>query len=155
MSAPKRIQLRRTKGWHKPEEAVVVSRPSKWGNPYRLGDRMSGLACYPGAITGAEWEWEDRISAAGMTHDFFHSGGRVTRCTIAYLTPAQAVTLYREALTGETEHIRDPRWARVGPREKPVTLDDVRRELAGHDLACWCHLDQPCHADVLIELANR
>jgi Domain of unknown function (DUF4326) len=28
-------------------------------------------------------------------------------------------------------------------------------ELAGHDLACWCPLDRPCHADVLLELANR
>jgi hypothetical protein len=27
-------------------------------------------------------------------------------------------------------------------------------ELAGRDLACWCALDQPCHADVLLELAN-
>lgn len=26
--------------------------------------------------------------------------------------------------------------------------------LRGHDLACWCALDQPCHADVLLELAN-
>ena len=28
-------------------------------------------------------------------------------------------------------------------------------ELRGHDLACWCPLDGPCHADVLLELANR
>jgi hypothetical protein len=27
--------------------------------------------------------------------------------------------------------------------------------LVGRDLACWCPLDQPCHADVLLELANR
>ena len=27
-------------------------------------------------------------------------------------------------------------------------------ELRGKDLACWCPLDQPCHADVLLELAN-
>lgn len=27
-------------------------------------------------------------------------------------------------------------------------------ELRGKDLACWCDLDQPCHADVLLELAN-
>lgn len=27
--------------------------------------------------------------------------------------------------------------------------------LAGHDLACWCPLDQPCHADVLLDLANQ
>ena len=28
-------------------------------------------------------------------------------------------------------------------------------ELRGKNLACWCPLDQPCHADVLLELANR
>jgi hypothetical protein len=26
--------------------------------------------------------------------------------------------------------------------------------LRGHDLACWCPLDQPCHADVLLELCR-
>jgi hypothetical protein len=26
--------------------------------------------------------------------------------------------------------------------------------LRGRDLAWWCRLDQPCHADVLLELAN-
>jgi len=35
-----------------------------------------------------------------------------------------------------------------------VSVEDVRRELAGRDLACWCPLDGPCHADVLIEIAN-
>ena len=34
MTTPRRIQLRRTKGWRKPPGAVVVARPSKWGNPY-------------------------------------------------------------------------------------------------------------------------
>lgn len=34
---PERIQLRRTKGWRKPEGVVVVSRPTKWGNPYKVG----------------------------------------------------------------------------------------------------------------------
>jgi hypothetical protein len=27
-------------------------------------------------------------------------------------------------------------------------------ELRGHDLACWCRLDHPCHGDVLLELAR-
>jgi hypothetical protein len=27
--------------------------------------------------------------------------------------------------------------------------------LCGHDLACWCSLDNPCHADVLLLLANE
>lgn len=28
------------------------------------------------------------------------------------------------------------------------------QELRGKNLACFCPLDQPCHADVLLELAN-
>jgi hypothetical protein len=31
---------------------------------------------------------------------------------------------------------------------------ELRAELRGKSLACWCPLDQPCHADVLLELAN-
>lgn len=27
--------------------------------------------------------------------------------------------------------------------------------LRGKNLACWCRLDAPCHADVLLELANQ
>lgn len=30
----------------------------------------------------------------------------------------------------------------------------VQRELRGKNLACWCPLDQPCHADVLLKIAN-
>ena len=33
-------------------------------------------------------------------------------------------------------------------------LDAIRTHLRGRDLACWCPLDAPCHADVLLELAN-
>jgi hypothetical protein len=33
-------------------------------------------------------------------------------------------------------------------------IEEQLRPLRGHDLACWCPLDQPCHADVLLELAN-
>jgi len=36
----------------------------------------------------------------------------------------------------------------------PYKLDDVRRELRGKHLSCWCPLDKPCHADVLLEVAN-
>ena len=32
--------------------------------------------------------------------------------------------------------------------------DHIRECLRGKDLACWCPLDQPCHADVLLEIAN-
>lgn len=29
------------------------------------------------------------------------------------------------------------------------------KELRGKDLVCWCALDAPCHADVLLRLANE
>ena len=34
-------------------------------------------------------------------------------------------------------------------------LADYLVWLDGHDLACWCALDMPCHADVWLELANK
>jgi len=35
---PKRIQRRRTKGWRMPEGAVYVGRPTKWRNPFVVGE---------------------------------------------------------------------------------------------------------------------
>jgi hypothetical protein len=43
MTAPKRVQLRRTKGWRKPEGAIV-RRPTKWGNPYDVDEYGHELA---------------------------------------------------------------------------------------------------------------
>ena len=39
-------------------------------------------------------------------------------------------------------------------RGDPARVADVRAELRGVDLACWCPLDEPCHADVLLRVAN-
>jgi hypothetical protein len=32
---------------------------------------------------------------------------------------------------------------------------DMVGQLRGKNLACWCKLGDPCHADVLLELANE
>ena len=45
------------------------------------------------------------------------------------------------------------RW--IKDEEQDELLSDIRQELKGKDLACWCSLDQPCHADVLLTLANE
>jgi hypothetical protein len=42
---PQRIQLRRTKGWRLPANAVIVSRPTKWGNPFRMGVQGTREEC--------------------------------------------------------------------------------------------------------------
>ena len=59
------------------------------------------------------------------------------------ISPAMAVALYR--IWATHAHINDVPFT-------PYRL--VRDKLRGKDLACWCPLDQPCHADVLLELAN-
>lgn len=38
--------------------------------------------------------------------------------------------------------------------DRQAVLDALPR-LRGKDLMCWCKLDAPCHADVLLELANQ
>lgn len=111
---PKRIQLRRTKGWRKPEGAVVVARPTKWGNPYLI------VADDSGERVG--W-W---VSGPGHPPEF-----------AATLTDARQI-----AVDAFADHAIDQPW----------WLD--LHELRGKDLACWCPLDQPCHADVLLDLAN-
>lgn len=41
MTEPKRVQRKRVKGWKMPENTVYVGRPTKWGNPFRIGFEAS------------------------------------------------------------------------------------------------------------------
>jgi hypothetical protein len=38
---------------------------------------------------------------------------------------------------------------------QPPKVEDIKKALKGKNLACWCKEGTPCHADVLIELANN
>jgi hypothetical protein len=61
------------------------------------------------------------------------------RRTLGIIGPAEAVEGYlRRLVTGQIR----------------CSEADVIWHLRGKNLACWCALDQPCHADVLLELAN-
>lgn len=44
-------------------------------------------------------------------------------------------------------------WVSATPEGNAIAKR-ARQELRGKNLACWCPLDGPCHADVLIEVAN-
>jgi hypothetical protein len=147
MTAPVRVHRRRTKGWRMPAGAVYVGRPTQWGNPFVYRTRQA-LARVP-ALDGSPWEFEGRISADGMRHDYFHADGHVTRHEIRYMTRAETVELYRQVLTAPTPQLHlydlDRRW---------IDAAKARLLLAGQDLACWCPLDVPCHADVLLAVAN-
>lgn len=56
-------------------------------------------------------------------------------------------------LTGEPMDAEEVTW-RYRQYSSPMSVYDIRAELQGRDLVCWCPLDRPCHADVLLELAN-
>ncbi|MGZ4562996.1 MAG: DUF4326 domain-containing protein [Mycobacterium sp.] len=63
---------------------------------------------------------------------------------------------------------RNRRWGNPFPvinGDRATAVEQYRRwlptsglnpaELRGRDLCCWCPLDEPCHADVLLEWANQ
>lgn len=129
MIAPSRIQLSRAKGWRMPEDTVKVDRATKWGNPWRTWRD-------PYAKGGARW----MVSRGG---EHYQVGEPNTR----YAAAALAVQLYREDLLRAGSHhhrLVDP----------VATRTDVMKALRGKHLACWCKLGTPCHADVLLEIAN-
>lgn len=113
---PKRVQMSRQHPWRADNpDAVIVARPSKWGNPYRFDDLI-------------------------INDDNPYSKDRDGGAPALYVDADLAVALYRRMITSAGH----ARWLLLD-------LD----ELTGKDLACWCALDQPCHADVLLELANK
>lgn len=62
------------------------------------------------------------------------------------LTPAQAVRRYEQWLTTT---VSQP----VHGVARALILNNLP-QLRGKDLGCWCPVDAPCHADVLLRLAN-
>lgn len=36
-----------------------------------------------------------------------------------------------------------------------ILLDFMKAELRGKNLMCWCSLDKPCHADILLKEVNK
>lgn len=59
---------------------------------------------------------------------------------------AEAVARYGRWVRGEFD-------AAMG-HGAPPSRQAIRDALGGHNLACWCAPGTPCHADVLIALAN-
>jgi hypothetical protein len=87
---PRRITLSRKKGAKLPPNTVVVARPSRFGNPYRVGIDGDAKTC---------------------------------------------VELYEYNVTDGL-------------------IGDAQSQLTGKNLACWCKQGAPCHADVLLRIAN-
>lgn len=87
------------------------------------------------------------------------------RRTKGWRLPPGTVNVARPSIWGNPYRIGDPVDGRRLVRDRAdavalfrdrFTAPDGHRyeELRGRDLACWCPLDGPCHADVLLDCAN-
>ena len=123
---PKRIQRKRTKGWRMPDGAVYVGR------------------------TAGAWAQFKPFANPFRIGGLFKIG-----------TPGQTGFSWLEAMPG----YEDQTFTKVESAEQAVEMfREYRRRypysaeevepIKGRDLACWCALDSPCHADVLLEIAN-
>lgn len=115
-----------------PPNTVYVGRPTVFGNistctlPHNCALRP--CACCDDATDGRNW-----------------------CCVLAFREYVVSGIEKRPAATGLFRYALD---AMDGYRTRN---EIVRRlpDLRGKNLACWCALDRPCHADVLLDLANR
>ena len=113
--APKRVQMSRKHPWRAEHpDAVIVARPSRWGNPYEVVKQFG--------------EWGVRPPGHPLIEPMTAS---LTKAEAA----RHAVAFYRSSAV----------WR----------ADEIRAALAGRDLACWCKPGDPCHGDVLLEIANE
>lgn len=132
---PERLQLSRRRGYRKPAGCVLVARPSKWGNPF-------GIDCW-------EWRMCGEPHWACVVRDTHRV---VSRHDTRADAVAKAVAMFRRLMTLDGRPLaRFVRKWYLDPPPAPADLAGLR----GKDLACWCPAGRPCHADVLIEIANR
>jgi hypothetical protein len=130
---PDRITLSRAKGWRMPENTVKASRPSLYGNPWQAPAYLhvaNARYLVPGTMTVGETIEQHRhwlvVGAIGID---------------AMRFPDNLTPFGRVALKDELAVLRAKVLANLP-------------HLRGKNLACWCKPGQPCHADVLLEIAN-
>lgn len=128
---PQRIQLRRTAGWRLPADTVKVARPTRYGNPFRSSE------AHP----------------HGQAEIVLASG--IVQLVDDWWSAETVVDLYDQWLRGAP--VRDP--SRIEPRllvpRKLLPPVPDLEPLRGKHLACWCQPGRPCHADVLLRMANN
>lgn len=140
-SQPTRIQRRRTKGWRAPAGAVYVGRGTRWGNPFAVGARYVSRT----AFHDAPFPVASDKPLGTVEHPAWSPWPAWTEVVAEVRDRQHAVELFRDHAAYNND-VWDP--------------DEIRTELAGRDLMCWCPLPaagEPdhCHAAVLLEIANR
>jgi hypothetical protein len=149
MSArPVRLQLSRRKGFdlqalsHEINglDAIVVSRPGKWGNPF---DFRRSEFCWIALSFGCRGDAMGRQEASVRAFREWVAPGDGRRTKEMWRQIVVKSGRKKISIGGRAEAAAAP------------ALEDLVASLRGKNLACWCKPGAPCHADVLLEFANK
>lgn len=124
---PERVQRQRAKGWRMPENTVYVGRSR---------GEFSGARTFANPFRVGGYFKIGSGKDGGFAWLEAHPDYADASFTMVE-TQEQAVEMFREYR-----------------RRYPYKKDDLA-QIRGKNLACWCKPGTPCHADVLLELANR
>lgn len=135
---PDRIQISRRKGWRMPPGTIKADRNTIFGNPWVPGNQ--GKVWIPG---DGNARWFSSYWLPGP------------------LTALDAVTAYATWLRDGTTLLPDMTTisgnsfcADMLATRRDRILNQLMR-LRGYHFACWCPASSPCHADVLLRIANE
>lgn len=130
---PIRIQRKRMKGWRLPPNTVCVTRGCRWGNPYAVhaADARQGGWVVRDTRTGKLWGWAaEKMDAHKI-----------------------AVRLFAQELTPYTHHGEHNDLGSL--LLSAAVIEEIQRDLKGKNIACWCGLNEVCHGDWLLDVANN
>lgn len=129
MTAPVRIQLSRKRGFHLGKASLAANGllPINVARPSKWGNpwRVKVRGSFHDGADAWAGAWDQEIN-----YPYHRTKEEAAR---------RAVDCYEAAL--------------LEGRLLRFSAEDVS-SLRGSNLACWCALDLPCHADVLLRLAN-
>src|SRR5699024_10778903 len=103
-------------------------RTSRWGNPFKIMYEMVYCDASHRRFINDPWVFWDGPYPEDELQEY-------------------VVNLYDAWIKGKLQ------WPEI-VRPCKFTVDDIKRELKGKDLICFCPLDHPCHAEVLLKIAN-
>lgn len=127
---PVRVKRERKGGWKMPQNTVYVGRGTKWGNPFKVVE-----------VAGNEWH------VVAKENDTWHVLLKTTNHDEALNFSLKSYQYWLMPYThkgGDIEKFY----------QSTAVYESIVLELKGKNLACWCPLDQKCHADILLRLAN-
>lgn len=126
---PIRVKRERNKGWRIPPNTVYVGSGSKWGNPFKVEFKNG----YWIVVAKENKERVVLLKTKDKNEALDFSLKSYQYWLMPYTHKDGDIDVFFHSV---------------------AIYHEILHELKGKNLACWCPLDQKCHADILLKLAN-